>query len=107
MRYLLIILLFLSFSTNARPLCAVNDEIAEDLRIDESEFNQKNAEIALEYLSEIVKSSDVSFQWSRMLNATKLIQGYALKRKALLPGASRFSIEQFCRFYHNEGWYHD
>ena len=107
MRYLLIILVFLSCTTNAKNLCSINDEIAEDMRIDESEFNKTNAEISLKYLAKAVNSSDSSFQWFTILNATKLFQGYALRRKALLPGASRFSIDQFCRFYHNEGWYHD
>ena len=107
MRYILAFLVLISVSANAKKLCPVNDKIAEDMRIEEAEFNKENAEKALEYLSKIVKDPKTPFEWFSVPNATKFIHGYALRRIALSPDASKHSINLFCEFYANEGWYYD
>ncbi len=107
MRYLLFTVMLLSFTTSAKQLCPINDKISEDMRINEADFTKEKAEGSLEYLSKIVKSSETPFEWFSVPNATKFIHGYALRRKALLPEPSKYSIEQFCQFYATEGWYYD
>jgi hypothetical protein len=107
MRYLIITLTLFCFSTNAKQLCPINKNVAEDMRISETDFTKEKADASVKYLSEIVKSSDTLFEWFSIPNATKFIHGYALRRKAIMPNASKYSIEQFCRFYAQEGWYYD
>ena len=107
MRYLLFIVMLFTFNTSAKQLCPINDKVAEDMRINEADFTKEKAEASLEYLSKIVKSSETPFEWFSIPNATKFIHGYALRRKALIPNASQYSIEQFCQFYAEEGWYYD
>jgi len=107
MRYLLITLMLFSFTTNAKQLCSINIDVAEDMRINEADFTKEKAEASVKYLAEIVKSSNTPFEWFSIPNSTKFIHGYALRRKALLPDASKYSIEQFCKFYAQEGWYYD
>ena len=107
MRYLLIILMLFSLTTNAKQLCPINKDIAQDMRINEAAFTKEKAEASIKYLAEIVKSSNTPFEWFSIPNSTKFIHGYALRRKALLPDASKYSIEQFCKFYAQEGWYYD
>ena len=92
MRYLLITLVLFSFTTNAKQLCPINNDVAEDIRINEAEFTKAKADASVKYLAEIVKSSKTPFEWFSIPNATKFIHGYALRRKALLPNASKYSI---------------
>ncbi|MEI8666832.1 hypothetical protein P4S81_21460 [Pseudoalteromonas sp. B28] len=107
MRYLLIILLLFGFTVNANQLCPINVDIAEDMRINEADFTKEKAEASVKYLAEIVKNDSTPFEWFSIPNAIKFIHGYALRRKALLPDTSKHSIEQFCKFYAQEGWYYD
>jgi len=107
MRFILLTVIFLGFSANATNLCPVNDQIAEDMRINEQDFNKENAEKSVEYLSRIVNAPKTPFEWFSIPNATKFINGYALRRNAVLPKASKFHIDEFCRFYASEGWYYD
>ena len=83
-----------SFTTNAKTLCPINNDVAEDMRIYEADFTKEKAEEAVKYLAEIVKSSNTPFEWFSISNSTKFIHSYALRRKALLPDASKYSIEQ-------------
>lgn len=77
------------------------------MRINEVDFSKEKAAASLKYLSKIVKSSETPFEWFSIPNATKFIHGYALRRKALIPNAPQYSIDQFCQFYADEGWYFD
>lgn len=73
MRYLLTSLILLSTSINAQNLCPINDKIAEDMQIAESEFNQENAEKSLQYLSSILNDPETPFAWFSIPNALKFI----------------------------------
>ncbi len=107
MRYLPISLILISFNSWAQQLCPVNDKIEEDMRIAEADFSKEKAEASAKYLSRIVESSETPFEWFSIPNATKFIHGYALRRRALDPNASKYTIDQFCEFYAAEGWYYD
>lgn len=107
MRYLLVTLMLFSFTTNAKQLCPINNDVAEEMRISEANFTKEKAEASVKYLAEIVKNSNTPFEWFSITNSTKFIHGYALRHKALLPDASKYSIEQFCKFYAQESWHYD
>ena len=101
------LLSFYSSAISAQNLCPLNDNVAEDMRIEESEFNKHNAEQAALYLLRIVQDENTPHEWFSIPNATKFIRGYALRRKAVLVDAPSLTIDQFCQFYAEEGWYYD
>lgn len=107
MKILIILLLFFSWTISAKDLCPINEDVAEDMRIEESAFNKANAEKSADYLLKIVKDENTPFEWFSIPNATKFIHGYALRRKALATNATKLTIDQFCDFYAKEGWYYD
>lgn len=107
MKVLLIFLLLFSSAVSAKNLCPTNNDVAEDMRIEESDFNESNAQKSADYLLKIVKDEMTPFEWFSIPNATKFIHGYALRRAALSVNATQVAIDQFCKFYSEEGWYYD
>jgi hypothetical protein len=72
------------------------------MRIPESHYSKKNAELALGKLEGIINKNDNVYEWVTVPNATKTIEGYILKKDA---HKSKFHLSQFCTFMESSFWY--
>ncbi len=107
---LLIALVFTcAVPVDAEPMCPVNENIAEDMRIPEVEFNKENAEAALARLAAVVRGERKPHDWTEVPNALKIIEGYILRKYALeeMSAAHEFHREQFCLFMRERAWWVD
>ncbi len=94
---------------NAENLCAVNTEVEEYLRIQESFFTKENSENALNNLQLIVANPDAKYEWITVPNNLKIIEGYVLRRDAIRfqdqePG---IALAEFCTFMEKQAWWYD
>lgn len=94
-------------SLHAKNICPVNENIAEDMRIGESEFNEEKAKASLAYLTKLVNDPKTQRAWFSIPNSTKFIEGFVLKRAATAPNANQFVKEEFCKFMEKQAWYYD
>ncbi|MBA6385172.1 hypothetical protein H4J45_18135 [Colwellia sp. BRX10-6] len=103
MKYsIIVIILLIPFSSMAKDLCPTNENIEPDMRIPESHYTQKNAELALNKLQGIISKSDNVYEWMTVPNSMKIIEGYILKKDA---NKSKFNLSQFCTFMKSSVWH--
>jgi hypothetical protein len=90
-------------------ICPVNEEIAEDMRIPETEFTKERAGSASELLVGIIDGSITTYETFNLYNAQKLVTGYILKKNALDAKSAdkEFKIREFCSFMEKSAWWYD
>ena len=90
-------------------MCTVNEEIAEDMRIPESDFTKDRAEAASKLIVGIIDGSISTFDTFSLYNAQKLVTGYILKNNALAATSAdkELKIREFCSFMEKSAWWYD
>ncbi|MGI0154478.1 hypothetical protein ACQ661_12570 [Pseudidiomarina sp. WS423] len=110
MKFLLLIALLLSsVVARAENLCPVNEDVAPDMRIAESDLTKERAEKAVEKVQGIVSGADSKYEWITVPNSLKIIEGYILKRDALNAEGvmAQYHKSQFCEFMKTQAWWYD
>ena len=104
---IIVIFSIISFMTQAKNICPVNKNIAEDMRVPESHYSKANANLALKKLRGVVSGEDKVYEWITVPNAMRTIEGYILKRDALsVKGAMKeYHTSAFCTFMESSFWY--
>jgi len=103
MKYsILLFTILVSLPLTAHELCPINEEIEPDMRIPESHYSKKNAQLALNKLQGIITKNDQVYEWMTVPNALKTIEGYILKKDA---SKAEFRLNQFCTFMKSSVWY--
>ena len=95
-------------SAYAENLCPVNEEIAEDMRIEESYFTKERAINSASYLKDVVEGN-ANYEWFSVPNSMKIVNGYFLKYDYLNEknqSLKENKLRLFCKFMENEArWY--
>ena len=107
--FLIIISVFVFMnSAYAENLCPVNEEIAEDMRIEESYFTKERAVNSASYLKDVVEGN-ANYEWFSVPNSMKIINGYFLKYDYLNEKnqcLKENKLSLFYKFMKNEArWY--
>lgn len=105
---ILALLFSISILASEKNICPINEEIAEDMRISESEFTQDKAEISSKFLAGVVDGSITSYNTFAVYNAQTLLTGYILRKRALKAKVTEdFRIREFCTFMEQSAWRYD
>jgi hypothetical protein len=88
-------------------LCEEREKrIEPDMQMPETIFNKENADAARTALAKFgEKSQDMMTRFS-IENNRRIIKGFSLRSKALITNEKK-DIDEFCKFYINEAYYHD
>ncbi|WJG09425.1 hypothetical protein [Aliiglaciecola sp. LCG003] len=106
----ILILLFSNWVLATEPnMCPINKNVAEDMRILESDFTKERAESATKLLAGIIDGSITSYSSFNVYNAQKLVTGFILKKNALDAAAADkdFRKKEFCSFMEKSAWWYD
>jgi len=99
--YILLFAVLFTLPSMAHELCPVNKAIEPDMRIPESHYSKKNAQLALNKLKGIITKNDQAYEWMTVPNALQTIEGYILKKDA---SKAEFRLTQFCTFMKSSVW---
>ena len=101
MKKFVFMLLLLPYISNAKNICPVNSDIPDDMRLEESHYSKKNAEISVNFLNGIIKENKSTGEWIDVPNALKTIDGYIRRKQCLESGnlsPTSYKCSEFCLF---------
>ncbi len=108
MKIVAMFLICLSFCAHSESLCSSwETKIEPDMQMPESVFSLDNAKFSKQALMKLEanKSTDLMTDFA-IENHSRIVKGYELRALALKSKQAE-DVNNFCRFWVNEAFYHD